>query len=155
MRVQRARKLVVRAIIFPDKLDGFWPLDHCSSSKTCRKHIQRKLTKSVFYCRKKTQLSKPSFKASELIFSIFVKRKTCLLCAVSIWHEHFEERIYIRKEKPFFRVFHRFLRNSLRGPKKCQKRNVIVNMVFSSKFLYSMFAADKRHIFSFHKNSKN
>ena len=54
-------------------------------------------------------------------FQFSWKEKTCLLSAVSIWHENFEERIYIRTQKPFFRVFHRFLRNSLRGPKKCQK----------------------------------
>ena len=54
-------------------------------------------------------------------FQFSWKEKTCLLSAVSIWDEHFEKRIHIRTQKPFFRVFHRFLRNSLRGPKKCQK----------------------------------
>ena len=54
-------------------------------------------------------------------FQFSWKEKTCVLSAVSIWHENFEERIYIRTQKPFFRVFHHFLRNSLKGPKKCQK----------------------------------
>ena len=54
-------------------------------------------------------------------FQFSWKEKTCLLSAVSIWHESLEEIIYICTQKLFFRVFHRFLRNSLRGPKKYQK----------------------------------
>ena len=42
-------------------------------------------------------------------FQFSWKEKTCLLSAVGIWYDNFEERIYIRTQQPFFRAFHRFL----------------------------------------------
>ena len=55
-------------------------------------------------------------------FQFLWKEKTCLLSAVSIWHENFEERIYIRTQKQLFRVFSPLLKEFLnKGTKKVQK----------------------------------
>ena len=94
-------------------------------------------------------------KALNWFFRFSWKEKTCILSAVNIEHKNLNKKIYIGWFIAFFEDFLASLKISLRNSKNAKKGLCVQRRICSSKFLYSMFAADKRHIFSFHENSKN
>ena len=96
------------------------------------------------------------FKGFKFIFSTFVKRKnTSFICGEHrVWKfRKINSSLYV--QAVFWR-FSPFLKEILKGAKKSLKNAINQTIwIFLSKFLCSMFTADKRHVFSFHENRKN
>ena len=96
------------------------------------------------------------FKGFKLIFSFFVKRKNMsFICGEHrAWKFRSENSYWLiyRVFKGFFGFLKEFLKKAQKMPKNS---SYVKRRVFSSKFSYSMFAADKRQVFSFHENWKN
>ena len=96
------------------------------------------------------------FKGFKFIFSTFVKRKnTSFICGEHrVWKfRKINSSLYV--QAVFWR-FSPFLKEILKGAKKSLKNAINQTiLIFLSKFLCSMFSADKRHVFSFHENRKN
>ena len=95
-------------------------------------------------------------KAFNWFFRFSWKEKTCLLSAVNIEHENFDTKSHIGWFIGFFMDFFGSLKDFLKKGWKTPKNGLYVQRrIYFSKFLYSMFAADKRRVFSFHESWKN
>ena len=96
------------------------------------------------------------FKGLKFIFSTFVKRKNTSFICGEHWVWKFRKINSCLYVQAFFWRFSPFLKEILKGAKKSLKNAINQTIwIFLSRFLCSMFTADKRHVFSFHENWKN